>query len=101
MKVIIYTLTETGEIPSYVTDGGYFAKPNTNPSPQDWDLLGLADDSATEVELATKADISDYVSSFMKDYTSPVTGETFTVEEMVNTWCSERGIAQQLSINRG
>jgi hypothetical protein len=92
MKVIIYTLTETGEIPSYVIDGGYFPKSNTNNSPQDLDLIGLADNSATETSLASKSEILEYVKSFLNDYESPTTGKIFTVEEMVETWCSERNI---------
>ncbi len=93
MKIIIYTLTRTGEIPSYVIDGGHFAKPNTKSSPQDWDLVGLADSSANEPVLATRADLFDYVSSFMDDYIDIKNGQTFTVREMVDIWCNERGIA--------
>lgn len=58
MKLIIYTLTPEGEVPSYVLNGGYYATPNGNAEPQDYDLIGLAKDEAPEDELA---DVREYL----------------------------------------
>lgn len=51
MKLIKYTLTPEGTIPEYVVDGGYLAVANSGASPQDWDLVGVANDDAAQVGL--------------------------------------------------
>jgi len=91
MKVVVYTLTDKGEVPSYIIDGGYFAKANELSSPQDFDLVGLASDEATELELASKAAVIDYVSSFIEGFEHPTTFEVTSVEDAVGAWCDVRG----------
>lgn len=93
MKVIIYTLTESGEIPSHIVDGGYFPKPNDNASPQDYDLVGLAETSTDEPVLASKAEVLAYCQTFMNDYTDPILGTEYSVEDIVNQWCADKGIS--------
>ena len=43
-KIIKYTLTEGGTIPTYIADGGYYPEANGGSSPQDWDLIGATVD---------------------------------------------------------
>ena len=50
-KIIKYNLTSGGEIPSYIADGGYYPKANSNASPQDWDMIGATVDGSSETGL--------------------------------------------------
>jgi len=43
-KIIKYTLTNSGTIPGYIADGGYYPKANSNASPQDYDMIGATVD---------------------------------------------------------
>ena len=70
-KIIKYNLTSGGEIPSYIADGGYYPKANSNASPQDWDLIGATVDGSSETglgELADKAAIKTYLDSYTSDW---------------------------------
>ena len=70
-KIIKYNLTSGGEIPSYIADGGYYPKANSNASPQDWDMIGATTDGSSEVglgELADKAAIKTYLDSYTSDW---------------------------------
>lgn len=92
MKVIIYTLTADGHVPDYVFDGGYFPKTNEKNSPQDYDLIGLAHDSAIETELADRASILSYTSTYVQGYTNPISQEYYSPEVIVTDWCDAKGI---------
>ena len=70
-KIIKYNLTSGGGIPSYIADGGYFPKANSNGSPQDWDMIGATVDGSSETglgELADKAAIKTYLDSYTSDW---------------------------------
>ena len=70
-KIIKYNLTSGGTIPTYVDDGGYFPKANSNASPQDWDLIGATTDGSSETglgELANKAAIKSYLDTYTSDW---------------------------------
>ena len=70
-KIIKYNLTAVGQIPSYIEDGGYFPKANSNDSPQDWDMIGATVDGSSETglgELADKAAIKTYLDSYTSDW---------------------------------
>ena len=70
-KIIKYNLTSGGEIPSYIADGGYYPKANSNSSPQDWDMIGATTDGSSETglgELADKAAIKTYLDSYTSDW---------------------------------
>ena len=70
-KIIKYNLTSGGEIPSYIADGGYYPKANSNGSPQDWDMIGATVDGSSETglgELADKAAIKTYLDSYTSDW---------------------------------
>ena len=54
-KIIKYNLTSGGTIPSYIEDGGYYPKANSNASPQDWDLIGATVDGSSETGLGELA----------------------------------------------
>ena len=57
-KIIKYNLTEAGTVPTYIEDGGYYPKANSNASPQDWDLIGATVEGSDETalgELESKA----------------------------------------------
>jgi len=71
-KIIKYNLTGGGTIPTYIDDGGYYPKANSNASPQDWDLIGATKDGASETglgELANKAAVKSYLDSYTGDWT--------------------------------
>ena len=72
-KVVKYTLTEAGTIPTFLKfgvpqgTGGMYAVPSpTRNSPQDWILIGISDDGAdiSEAleEITSKADLQIYLS---------------------------------------
>ena len=70
-KIIKYNLEANGTIPTYIADGGYFPKANSNASPQDWDLIGATVDGSSETglgELADKAAIKTYLDSYTSDW---------------------------------
>ncbi len=70
-KIIKYNLTSGGEIPSYIADGGYYPKANSNASPQDWDMIGATVDGSSETglgELANKAAIKSYLETYKSDW---------------------------------
>ena len=72
-KVVKYTLTESGTIPTFLKfgvsecTGGMYAVPSlTRNSPQDWTLIGISDDGAdisdALEEITSKADLQTYLS---------------------------------------
>ena len=70
-KIIKYNLTASGTIPTYIADGGYYPKANSNASPQDWDLIGATVDGSSETglgELADKAAIKTYLDTYTSDW---------------------------------
>lgn len=78
MKVIEYTLTDSGDVPTFVIDGGYFPAPNSNASPQDWTLIGIATDDAPGVVYATEQELSDHLAVIGADWAEydPITNTT-------------------------
>ena len=73
-KIIKYNLTAQGTIPTYIDDGGYYPKANSNSSPQDWDLIGATVDGSSETalgELANKAAVKSYLDSYTSDWKQP------------------------------
>ena len=54
-KIIKYNLTAGGTIPTYIADGGYYPKANSNASPQDWDMIGATVDGSSETGLGELA----------------------------------------------
>ena len=70
-KIIKYNLTAGGTIPTYIDDGGYYPKANSNASPQDWDLIGATVEGSSETglgELANKAAIVTYLDTYTGDW---------------------------------
>ena len=70
-KIIKYNLEANGTIPTYIADGGYFPKSNSNASPQDWDLIGATVDGSSETglgELANAAAIKSYLDTYTSDW---------------------------------
>ena len=71
-KIIKYNLTAAGTIPTYIEDGGYYPKANSNASPQDWDLIGATVDGSSETglgALANAAAIKDYLDTYTSEWT--------------------------------
>jgi len=71
-KIIKYNLTASGTIPTFIADGGYFAKANGGSSPQDWDLIGATVDGSDETglgELANAAAIKSYLDTYTSEWT--------------------------------
>ena len=70
-KIIKYNLTAGGTIPTYIDDGGYYPKSNSNASPQDWDLIGATVNGSSETalgELANKAAVKSYLDSYTSEW---------------------------------
>ena len=68
-KIIKYNLTTAGTIPTYIEDGGYYPKANSNASPQDWDLIGATVDGSSETGLGALANAA-AIKSYLDTYTS-------------------------------
>ena len=71
-KIIKYNLESNGTIPTYIEDGGYYPKANSNTSPQDWDMIGATTDGSSETglgELANKAAVKSYLDTYTGDWT--------------------------------
>ena len=83
MKIIKYTLKADGTIPDYVIDGGYLSASNSNTSPQDLDLVGVATDEASEVGFATEADLLEYAQDLDLHFTNSLTNEPVSLEIIV------------------
>jgi hypothetical protein len=92
MKIIKYTLDPNGRIPYYVIDGGYLAVSNNNLSPQDLDLIGLANDEASEIEFATEIDLLQYAQGLDLHYINSLTNEEIPLETVVNQVWSKLGV---------
>ena len=70
-KIIKYNLAANGTIPTYIADGGYFPKANSNASPQDWDMIGATTEGSSQTglgELADKAAIKSYLDTYTSDW---------------------------------
>ena len=70
-KIIKYNLAANGTIPTYIADGGYFPKANSNASPQDWDMIGATTEGSSQTglgELADKAAIKTYLDTYTSDW---------------------------------
>ena len=70
-KIIKYNLTAGGTILTFIADGGYYPKANSNASPQDWDLIGATANGSSETglgELANAAAIKSYLDTYTSDW---------------------------------
>ena len=83
MKIIKYTLNADGTIPNYIIDGGYLAVSNNNPTPQDWDLIGVATDEASEVGFATEADLLQYAQGLDLQFINSINDEPISLEIVI------------------
>ena len=94
MAIIRYQL-DSGSIPSYITDGGWF--PN---SPSTNYLIGIGSGGGTEM---TKSELLDYVlaqhastpyktiNEYQPELKTSMTNAEVTT--LVNDWCTARGIS--------
>lgn len=85
MKLVKYTLNSDGTIPSYVVDGGYLAVTNANPSPQDYDLVGVASDDAPHEGFANEAALISYAEANNMEFKDPITDEIIPVETVISS----------------
>lgn len=85
MKLIKYTLNSDGTIPSYVTDGGYLAVANANSSPQDLDLVGVANDDAPQEGFANEAALLSYAEEKNLEFKDPITEEIIPLETIISS----------------
>ena len=83
MKIIKYTLNADGTIPNYVIDGGYLAVSNDKITPQDWDLIGVATDEASEIGFATEAVLFEYAQGLDLHYINSLTNQEIPLEIVV------------------
>lgn len=91
MKMIKYTLNTDGTIPDYVVDGGYLAKANGNASPQDYDLIGVATDSAPQTGYANQSALLQYAQNNNFVFTDPITDEEIPLENVISSIWSKLG----------
>lgn len=92
MAVIKYTL-DSGSVPSYISDGGYF------PNPADNTLIGIGSGGGTTI--ASKSDLNTYVLSLHASIPYGKYDNAGNVSDMtdsevttwVNNWCRARGIS--------
>jgi hypothetical protein len=94
MKLVKYTLTEEGAVPTYVVDGGHLVIANDKPWPQNYDLIGVATDSAPEVGFQNKEELSTYLenisinSAYLENSSiplpDPIIGQTPEPESVVD-----------------
>lgn len=91
MKLVIYNLNADGTIPNYITDGGYLASANNNPSPQDLDLVGVASDDAPQAAIASEAALLAYCQSKNFTFKDPITEEVIPLETVVSSIWSKLG----------
>lgn len=89
--MIKYVLTPEGTIPEYVTDGGYFGWANGGTSPQDLDLVGVANDSATETSFVNEAALLSYCQEKNFIFKNPITEEITPLETVVSSIWSKLG----------
>jgi hypothetical protein len=86
MKVIAYTLTASGEIPEYITDGGYFAKDGSKPFPQNLILVGVANNDAPETAISTETELANYVATYNPTIYNPELRQDETAAVVVAKW---------------
>jgi len=72
-KLVKYRLTELGEIPTYIKNGGkYFVNDDSQPSPQDCIMIGISKDnvdiSEAISEITSKINLQSYLSDCAKNY---------------------------------
>ena len=91
MKLIKYTLNADGTIPSYVTDGGYLSVANNGTSPQDWDLVGVANDDAPQTGFANEAALLAYAQEKNFEFKDLITEEVIPLETVVSSIWSKLG----------
>lgn len=89
MKIIKYTLTPEGTVPDYVIDGGYFASENNNTSPQNYDIVGVATDDATEENFVNQASLLSYLQEKGFTYKNPHTEVVTPLEDVVSDMWSK------------
>ena len=89
MKMIKYTLNADGTIPDYVLDGGYLAVVNANPSPQDLDLIGVANDNAPQAGYANEAALLAYAEEKNIEVMNPITEEIIPLETVISAMWSK------------
>jgi len=91
MKLVIYNLNADGTIPEYITDGGYLATSNSNPSPQDLDLVGVAIDAAPQSGFANEVALLAYAQEKNFTFKDPITEEVIPLETVVSSIWSKLG----------
>jgi hypothetical protein len=85
MKMIKYTLNADGTVPDYVLDGGYLAVANANLSPQDLDLVGVANDEAPQEGFANEAALISYAEANNMEFKDPITEEIIPLETVISS----------------
>lgn len=86
MKIIVYTLNSNGTVPEYIIDGGYFSVANNNASPQDLDLVGIANDDAPQPGFVNKTALAAYIESKGLEFKDLYTKEIIPISTVVDTF---------------
>ena len=80
MKIIIYTLNTDGTVPEYVIYGGYFPTDSQLPQPQDFFLVGIANENAFQDAIPTQIDLQNYLESISEGWVD-IEGQPFNSDE--------------------
>ena len=84
MKLVIYTLNSDGTVPTEILNGGYLAVPNDKPWPQNYDLVGVTNDSNPKTGFTSEEDLLEYAISNNVSYVFDVPRTTIPLETIVS-----------------
>lgn len=84
MKLITYVLNPDGTIPDYVVDGGYLSVKNDNPSPQDYNFVGVVNDDFVGNGFASESELLNYAQSNNITHKNFMTEEELPIEPLVS-----------------
>lgn len=85
MKAVKYTLETDGTVPTWVVNGGHFAVPNENVSPQDWTIVGKVTDDAPGAAMSEQ-ELAQYLEEIGVSFTHPITNETKDASQIATEW---------------
>jgi len=84
MKLVTYVLNSDGTIPEYIVDGGYLSVKNNNPSPQDYNLVGIVADDFFDTGFASELELLNYAQNNNITHKSFLTEEELPIEPLVS-----------------
>ncbi len=84
MKLAIYNLNIDGTVPDFIIDGGYLPFNNGNDAPQDYDLIGVANEDAGVISFEGKGSLLAYIQDKGFVFTDPATNQNSNLQSIVD-----------------